>query len=282
MAKSELNLALKYMLISTLAFTFLNVTIKYLSHLSVYQLIFFRAIGTFVFTLGLLRFKGIPIGGNKKGLLFLRAIVGLISMGLFFFALKSLSVGTAVSLRYTSPIFAAIFAVFLLKERIVSMQWFCFLLAFIGVIILKGFDMSFNTLGLVIILFSAVFSGLVYILIRKIGKQDHPLVIVNYFMGVSALVGGVFSVFNWIPLQGIDWLFLLSLGVYGFLGQYYMTKAFQIQDTSIVAPLKYLEVIFSIIVGVIWFGDNYNLISLFAIALIIIGLVLNIKYKPTN
>ena len=203
-------------------------------------------------------------------------------MGLFFFALKSLSVGTAVSLRYTSPIFAAIFAVFLLKERIVSMQWFCFLLAFIGVIMLKGFDMSFNTLGLVIILFSAVFSGLVYILIRKIGKQDHPLVIVNYFMGVSALVGGVFSVFNWIPLQGIDWLFLLSLGVYGFLGQYYMTKAFQIQDTSIVAPLKYLEVIFSIIVGVIWFGDNYNLISLFAIALIIIGLVLNIKYKPTN
>lgn len=282
MSNTKLYLALKYMLISTLAFTFLNVTVKYLSHLSVYQLIFFRASGTLIFTLGLLRYKGISIMGNKRGLLFLRALVGLTSMGLFFYALKILSVGTAVSLRYTSPIFAAVFAIFLLKERVMPKQWLCFFIAFIGVILLKGFDLTFSTKGLVIILLSAFFSGLVYILIRKIGSRDHPLVIVNYFMGVSTLVGGVLSLTNWVSPLSSDWLLLFSLGIYGFLGQYYMTKAFQIEDTSTVAPLKYLEVIFSIIIGVIWFGDTYTLISLFAILLIMAGLILNIKFRATE
>jgi drug/metabolite transporter (DMT)-like permease len=46
-----------------------------------------------------------------------------------------------------------------------------------------------------------------------------------------------------------------------------------------VAPLKYLEVIFMIIIGAIWFDEIYNLWSLFGIFLILIGLVYNIYLK---
>ena len=58
-----------------------------------------------------------------------------------------------------------------------------------------------------------------------------------------------------------------------------MTKALQGAKTAIVAPLKYLEVIFTMLVGVIWFQDLYNLWSLLGIVLIITGLVLNLKTK---
>lgn len=205
-----------------------------------------------------------------------RALAGLTAMSLFFMSLKYLPVGTAVSLRYLAPIYAAIFAVFLLKEKLKPFQWFLFLFAFAGVLVLKGFDSNINTIGLLLVLAASVFSGLVYVLIRKIGNSDHPLVIVNYFMFTGTVIGGILSINNWITPKGVDWLLLLSLGVFGFFGQVFMTKAFQIAKTNLVAPLKYIEVIFTISVGIFWFGDIYSLWSLLGIVMILVALITNV------
>ena len=51
-----------------------------------------------------------------------------------------MSVGAAVAIRYISPLFVAILAVFLLKEKIKPLQWIFFILAFVGVLTVKGFD----------------------------------------------------------------------------------------------------------------------------------------------
>ncbi|WP_439128977.1 EamA family transporter, partial [Polaribacter sp.] len=59
----------------------------------------------------------------------------------------------------------------------------------------------------------------------------------------------------------------------------YMTKAFQSDETSVIAPLKYLEVIFTLIIGVFWFGDIYNIWTLLGIFLIFVGLIYNIYLK---
>ncbi|GAA3639926.1 hypothetical protein GCM10022397_26470 [Flavivirga jejuensis] len=152
-------------------------------------------------------------------------------------------------------------------------------MAFAGVVVLKGFDTDLNGYGLLLIFISAVFSGLVYITISKIGKRDHPVVVVNYFMVISTIIGGVLSINNWIMPVGIEWLLLLSLGVFGYFGQLYMTKAFQIASTNQVAPLKYLEVLYTVLFGVFIFSEVYTFWSLLGIALIIGGLILNILYK---
>jgi len=271
--------AIKYMIISTLAFTLLNVVIKYLKVFTPYQLVFFRSIGSLCFTIPFLLKNRIPMVGNKQNLLILRGIVGVISMLFFFMSMKYLPLGSAVSLRYLAPVFAALFAWMLLKEHIKPVQWVFFLIAFMGVLIMKGFNTQINFSGFIFILISAIFSGLVYVLIRKIGTQDHPVVVVHYFMIIATLVGGILSIFNWRTPQGAEWFLLSSLGLFGYFGQLYMTKAFQGAQTAFVAPLKYLEVIFTMLVGVIWFEDLYNFWSLLGIFLIIIGLVLNMKIK---
>ena len=274
-----LKSAIQYMLISAIAFTLMNVFVKHLIHFSAYQIVFFRSIGTLFFTIPFLLKNKISILGNKKGLMILRGVVGATSMTLFFVSLNYLPVGTAVSLRYLSPIFAAIFALLILKEKIKPIQWLYFIIAFTGVAILKGFSAEMNNLGLLFILLSAVFTGLVFIIIRKIGDSDHPVVIVNYFMIIAVVSGGLLSIKNWIQPQGLEWLILLSLGVFGYYGQLYMTKAFQKSETNIIAPFKYIEVIFTMIIGVIWFQENYTLLSCLGIVLIITALVLNVLVK---
>jgi len=267
------------MLVSTASFSLMNAFIKYLDHIPGFQLVFFRSVTSFVFATTFLLKSKIPILGNQKKLLISRAFLGLISMSLFFISFKYLPIGTAVSLRYIAPIFAALFAVFLLKEKLIPIQLVFFLMAFAGVIILKGFDSNVSNLGLVLVITASIFTGLVYIFIRKIGTRDHPVVVVNYFMFLATIIGGTISLFVWVKPQGWDWALLASLGVFGYFGQVYMTKAFQLAATNRVAPIKYTEVVFTIFIGVFWFQESYSVWSFLGLLLIIGGLVLNTMVK---
>ena len=101
-------------------------------------------------------------------------------------------------------------------------------------------------------------------------------------MIISAIIGGVLSIKNWIEPNGIEWAWLLSLGVFGYFAQLYMTKALQGGILSQVAPLKYIEVIFTMAIGMIWFNETYTLIGLVGITLIISGLTLNILFRKNT
>ena len=271
--------ALLFMLISTASFSLMNAFIKYLEHIPGFQLVFFRSITSFAFATTYLLKNKIPILGNQKKLLSIRAVFGLISMSLFFISFKYLPIGTAVSLRYIAPIFAAIFAVFLLKEKLKPIQFLFFLIAFVGVLILKGFDPNVSNTGMILVISASFFTGLVYVFIRKIGQKDHPVVVVNYFMFLATLVGGIISVFIWVQPKGWDWVLLSSLGIFGYFGQVYMTKAFQAAATNRVAPIKYTEVIFTILIGVFWFQDDYSIWSFLGLFLIISALIANTLVK---
>ncbi|WP_445734457.1 DMT family transporter [Mariniflexile sp.] len=271
--------SIKYMIISALAFSVMNIIVKELSEVNSYEIVFFRSLSSLFFTFGYLIKNKIPMVSSNNKLMVLRSLAGAFSMLLFFMSLKYLSVGTAVSLRYIAPIFAAIFAVFLLKEKIKALQWLFFVISFVGVIVLKGLDTQIDSFGLILVLLAAVLSGLVYIIINKIGNSEHPVVVVNYFMVVATVLGGVLSIPHWVTPKGTEWLYLFSLGAFGYYGQLYMTKAFQNAATNLMAPLKYIEVVFTVILGAVLFNEIYTFWSLLGMALIISGLVLNVWYK---
>lgn len=275
----HLKRAILFMVLSTIAFTGMNGLLKYLTQYSGYQLVFFRSLGSLFFTFGFLISKGIPILGTNRKLLLLRGVLGSTSMLLFFIAVHYMPIGSAVALRYIAPIFAAVFAILFLREKVRPIQWIFFVVAFVGVLVLKGFDDAISPIGLILVLSASVLSGLVYIVIRKIGLSEHPVVIVNYFMCIATIVGGIGAIFTWVTPKATDFVLLFSLGVFGYYGQIFMTKAFQMGETNVIAPIKYVEVVFAIIVGVGFLGETYSVWSFVGIALIISGLLLNLWYK---
>ena len=267
------------MLLSTFAFAFMNALIKYLIHFPTFELVFFRSLGTLILTFFLLRSRKISLKPNQPKLLILRGIVGVTSMSLFFLGIHFIPIGSAVTIRYIAPLFGAVLAVYFLNERIFPLQWFFYVLAFFGVVLIKGFDASISLFGVGVVLGAAFFSAIVYIIISKIGKQDHPLLVVLFFMGIATLTGLIGSFNHFILPEGKEWLLLLLLGFFGFFGQYYMTKAFQNGEASKVAPIKYSEVVFTLSFGVYWFDEYYTLTSLIGIALVILSLTMSVLYK---
>lgn len=271
--------AIRYMIFSMMAFASMNFVVKYLDDYSAWQIAFFRAGGTLFITIPLILRKRISIWGNERGLLITRAIVGTSSLLLYFLAIKLMPLGTCVTFRYMSPIFAALFALWILKEKIKHVQWLFFLTSMAGVIVIKGFDPSLSMIGMTFAIISGALSGLVIVIIRKIGDRDDPLVIVNYFMMVCTIVGLLGSLNSWLQPTGIDWVMLGILGFLGFLGQYFMTIAAQMETTDVVAPMKYIEIPFTILIGMTFFGETYGWISVIGFILIITGLIANVIYK---
>lgn len=267
------------MLLSTLSFAFMNALVKYLIDYSTFQLVFFRSLGSLGITFAILKTQKIPVWGNQKRLLVYRGLVGVTSMILFFWGIHYISIGSAVTLRYVSPIFAGILAVLFLSEVIKPIQWLFFLMAFAGVFLIKSYDPSGSSFGVFLVLLAAFFSAVVYILISKIGKGDHPVVVVHYFMLIATLVGGVGSFFSWKTPNSEDFLLLSSLGLFGFFGQLFMTKAFQNAEAHMVAPFKYVEVLFTLVFGVFVLGETYDFYHLLGTFFVIFGLVLNVWYK---
>lgn len=267
------------MLLSTTAFAFMNALVKFLIHFPTFELVFFRSLGTLILTYFLMQSRGVSLRPNRPFLLLLRGFVGVTSMSLFFLGIHYIPIGSAVTVRYIAPLFGGVLAVIFLKEKIYPLQWVFYLFAFAGVVLIKGFDTSISLFGVAIVVGAAFFSAIVYIIISKIGHQDHPLRVVFFFMGIATMVGGIGSTQNFLLPNTLDLTLLLLLGVFGFFGQYFMTKAFQQGEASKVAPFKYVEVIFTLSFGVYLFDEVYTLQSLLGMAMVISGLTASTLYK---
>ncbi len=267
-----------YILIATLSFAVMNVTAKDISNLPALQVVFFRAFGSFVFIFPYMLYKRISIVGHQPKFLLLRGIVGVISLVTFFLAIQRIPLGSAISIRYLGPIFGAGLAAYFLKEKISKGQWISFAIAFSGVIILKGFDLRIDFISLGLAITSAVFVGMVFVLIRFLGAREHYLTIINYFMVICMLVG-ICSFPWWQMPVGREWFSVISIGIFGLIGQVFMTRAFQLEETSVLAPFKYMELIYALILGYFIFDESYQPLAFAGIILILAGMLLNVVLK---
>ena len=276
---SEAGKAVLFMILSSLSFTFLNIMIKTIDHLPALELVFFRSFGALIFGLWYINRRGIQFRGNNHFILIFRGLVGVTSMAFYFRAIQLMPVGSAISLRYLSPFFAAGLAIWILGEKMKNVQWVFFAMAFCGIVLLKGFDPRITISGLGVILVSAFFSGVVYVVIRKIGHSEHPAVVVNYFMLVASIVGGIGCFFNWVKPEGYEWLIVSSVGVFGFIAQYFMTRGLQIAETNLIVPFKYTEVIFTVMAGWFFIGEYQTWQAIVGIVIIILALIGNFLIK---
>lgn len=277
---SFLTRGVRNILAASLLFATMQAGIKALPSINSFEHAFFRALISWFLSWSFLTFRGIPLRGKNQKMLYWRSIVGTISMFSFFYSLQNMPLGSAVVLKYLSPIFTAIFAVFMLGERLKIGQWLCFLIAFAGIVLMKGFDDRIGMFVFCIGLLSALTNGLLYVLLRKIGDDDHPLVVVHHFMLFSLVASGILMLPVWKTPDLWEALGLLGIGVLGFGAQYFMTLAFQQKDdASFLAFLKYLEAVYALLFGFFWFGEFYNVFSFLGIALIFLGLILAVVFK---
>jgi drug/metabolite transporter (DMT)-like permease len=217
--------------------------------------------------------------GSNRGLLLARGFFGTIALYLYFITIKVLPLGTAVTIQYMSPVFSSIIGIFLLKEKVKSIQWLFFTVSFAGVLIIKGFNLHIPVTILLIGVGSAISSGFAYNFIRSMKEKEDPIVVVLHFQIFGVITGIIFSFFEWQTPIGFEWLILLLIGIFTQLGQINLTLALQEEKIADVSILNYLGVLYAIGFGMLVFGESYEFSTVIGILFIVGGVLLNYFYK---
>jgi len=268
-----------HMLLAVFFFSVMNVFIKLLPHIPAVEIVFFRSVVSLVISVAILRFHRINIWGKNHKWLILRGASGMIALVLYFKLMQSIPLASAVTILFLSPIFTNILGTFIVRERVMPMQWLFYLLSFSGILLVKGFDSRIEPVHLAIGIGASVFSGLAYNFIRKIKTAEHPLVIIFYFPLVTMPFTGVASSLNWVTPSGWDWAILIGVGVLTQIAQYFMTRSYQSEELSKVANLRYISIIFAWSFGFFIFNESYSIYAYSGMFLAVAGVVLNLWYR---
>lgn len=265
------------MMTSTLLFAFLNLCVKFLPHIPAVELIFFRSLISFVICVSILVKQKVPLLGKNKKWLLIRGLAGIAALWSYFYTIQHIPLAGAVTFQYLSPIFTALLAGYLLNEKMSLREWLLFILALFGVFLIQGFDTRISPFFMLLGIFSAFASGVAYNAVRKLNTTEHPLVIILYFPLVALPVTGAVAATSWVMPKGVDWLYILAMGLFTQGGQYFMTKAIQRKPLSQLTYLNYLGIVYALVLGFIFFNETFHPATLLGMLLVCSGVFLNLR-----
>jgi drug/metabolite transporter (DMT)-like permease len=264
-----------WMLASSFLFAGMGVFVKLGSaDLTAAELLFYRSLLGLLFTYSLIRYKAVPLKTRHWRKHMLRGVVGFAAMMSLFLAITLLPVATAMTLNYTSPIFLAVVALVLQRDRMRRTGYLAIASGFIGVaLLLRPTIHSNDWVGECLGLGSGFLAGIAIYHTRQLGRMGEPSSrIVFYFMLICLICSG-----SWMIVSGISdislttAIWILGVGLLGTGGQLAMTRAYSITHSVAVSSLTYSTILFTCVFGVLLFGDSFDLAASIGIALIVFG-----------
>lgn len=274
--------------ISAFFFAMMAVFVKLAGDIYFIQKAFFRNAVAFVIAMFSVmaeaKRKGKESVAIPKGALIflcLRSITG--GAGIFgnFYAIDRLVLSDAAILNKMAPFFAILFSFILLKEKIRTVPLIAIIVAFLGsmLVIKPTFDFSQMIPSLSGFL-SGVGAGFAYACVRKLSTMKcNGKVVVLFFSGFTMLISAPYLVLRFNPMTWQQLLFLIGAGVCGAGGQFSITAAYFHAPAREISIYDYSQIIFSTLLGLIFFGQLPDILSLIGYIVIVAMAVMNFVYN---
>lgn len=276
-----------WMLVAALGFAIMGALVKVgASKFSSAELVFYRSIFGLLAIYAYIFFKKLPLKTPVFAKHMSRALVGFVSLVLFFYAIAHLHLATAVTLNYTSPLFLALFMPFLLHEKPTGVLYAAVAIGFIGVVLLlKPTLHSDDALAGAMGLASGAGAAIAYINVKQLANLNEPdWRTVYYFTLVSTVASGAWLLLSdtlgepgFTTLGWQDLSILVGLGVSATVAQLAMTRAYRTGHTLTVASLAYLTVVLASFFGVLFWQEQLSISEWLAIGLIILSGIISVN-----
>jgi S-adenosylmethionine uptake transporter len=260
-----------WMLAAALLFAAMAVCVKFASAwFTSAELVFYRGLLGMLIIWLLARSQGVRLSTRYPGMHAWRSLVGVLSLGAWFYALAWLPLATAMTLNYMSSVWIAAFLV-----GGALLNWnpdrpdnhplrqgplvLTVVAGFAGVLLMLRPTIEQNQLFAAVVgLLSGLSAAFAYMQVMALAKMGEPaLRTVFYFAVGSALAGGTAMLVTGVSPW--DWrhaLWLLPIAALASLGQLCMTRAYSHGATLVVANLQYSGIVFGALFGMLLFGDR--------------------------
>jgi drug/metabolite transporter (DMT)-like permease len=267
-----------WMVVSVLLFAAANVLVKDLRHLPTLQLVFLRSALSLVVTAGYLAVYRLPVLGTNRTWMLIRGVAGVISLSAFFHTVRTIPLASATVIQYTSPIFTVLLAGPVLGQTTRPVQWALLTTAFVGVVLIKGFDPLVPWDMWLLGLFSAAFAAVSYVATTRCRDTDHPVGIVLWFHLIAVPVTALPVAWNWHPLSSVEWGEAAAIGVLSVLAQIAMTIALHRDAAGTIMPFKYVGALAAAAFGYFLFDERLSLGAAAGMGIVVLALTANTWY----
>jgi drug/metabolite transporter (DMT)-like permease len=253
-------------LASVVFFALIAILVKAIPNVSSYQTTFFRfGIGLGIISL-LAQFGIIKLQFNDKKNLFWRGLIGGVAVYLFFLSIMKLGVGKGSVYIYSYPIFAALFSMLILKEKVEPIKFVVIFISFAGLILLTigGGKASLDGLGMyeMIAIAGSVITGLAVVFVKKLHDSDNSYAIffsqciIGFWMflvpsGATQASGSMNEV-----------LLLVLVGVVATIGQLCMTEGYRYINVATGSLLQSMVPVFNLLSGWLIFHEQFTSVEM--------------------
>ncbi len=254
---------MRYMIAGAFFFSLMSLGVKMAGQrIPSQEIVLVRGVSNVVFSWALLRRARVRPWGQRPVVLMLRGMLGFGALSCFYFALIRLPLADATVLQYMNPVWTALLAVWLLGERMRKREAALVLLSMAGVVLVTRPSFLFgegparlDMLAVAVALLGSLFSACAYVTVRKLGRTEHPLVIVFYFtlVTVPASIPGALAGLVW-PTPW-EWVILLGTGLAAQGGQVYLTRGLQLEPAGRATAVGYLQIVFAALWGAFFFAE---------------------------
>ncbi len=261
------------MFLSVCTFSVMDLLVKWSSDYPTGEVLFFRGFFGLLPTYFLIpknKLKTFYTTERSKEHLF-RCLMGLMALIAIVIALRELPLAVVVSLSYAAPLFITVLSIFLLSEKVGVFRWLAVLIGFVGVIIIAepGFK-GMNYLYFLPLIF-CIGMAFVTITIRKLSTTE-PIWLISIFFTTTILIAGLATIpMGWIMPNFQDFILLALIGVTGGSANLFLTQSYKLSEVSLVAPLKYLALIFAIIFGYLIWNEIPTVKTLIGASLVVLA-----------
>ena len=281
MANATLN-GLAWTVASGFLFMILNAVVRNLTlALDPFQVQFLRYFAGLVVMLpwiiraGIAAYKPNGLGGQLG-----RGVVHTFGLLLWFYALPHVPLADVAAIGFSTPIFVMLGAAWFLGERMFTARWVAALIAFGGVLIVLAPKLT-GAVGFyaLVMLASAPVFAASYLITKVLTKRDRVEVIVAWQALTITVLTIPFALVDWTWPSATQWGWVLAAGILGSAGHYCMGRAFAIADISAMQSVKFLELVWATLLGLIIFSDPPSGATLIGGAVIVAATVWIARYE---
>ena len=218
---------------------------------------------------------------NYPKLQLLRSVFLLIGTCCFFFGFVNIGLANATAIFNINPVLVTLAAALVLGERFGPRRMFGVAASLVGalIIIRPGFAI-FSPYAILPMIAACAYTGYA-ITTRFVGRDEDYWTSLLYTAVFGAVIISAVVPFFWVTPDAFTIGLMLLIGAIGSLGHFCLIRALTIAEASLLAPFTYVGLLFSIVHGIVFFGE-FPEITTYLGALVIVGAGIYVWHRETQ
>src|SRR4030042_2873822 len=247
-----------FLLRAEFSFAAAPVFVKFITSMSAIpaiEITFFRFFIRLFLSLYYLRSRKLSVIPNRWSLVIWRAVLSIAALILFFYSVQYTSVTNANMLNMTYPVFIFMVAPLFWKQKIKALAVFYLIITITGIYLVIRPDFSSINPGDLLGLLSGIVAAFAIIALSKPRDHDSTVIIVFYLMGIGFLTNGLAMIPVFVLPEGIQYFHLVASGVFGAMGQVFLTMGYKSINAKTGSMLSSSRIIFASLLGFFIFEE---------------------------